>query len=85
MPSGQRASCSISAVLPAFNEEAIIERTVRHVADVLRAQASDFEIIVSNDGSRDNTAACSPSCRRASLPSTCASSPTIAIVAMALH
>ncbi len=56
MPSGQRASCSISAVLPAYNEEAIIERTVRHVADVLRAQASDFEIIVSNDGSRDNTA-----------------------------
>jgi len=57
MPSGQRASCSISAVLPAFNEEAIIERTVRHVAEVLREQASDFEIIVSNDGSRDNTAA----------------------------
>jgi glycosyltransferase involved in cell wall biosynthesis len=56
MPSGQRASCSISVVLPAYNEEAIIERTVRHVADVLRAQASDFEIIVSNDGSRDNTA-----------------------------
>jgi len=56
MPSGQRASCSISAVLPAYNEEAIIERTVRHVADVLRAQASDFEVIVSNDGSRDNTA-----------------------------
>src|SRR5579859_5503730 len=56
MPAGQRASCSISVVLPAFNEEAIIERTVRHVAEVLRAQASDFEIIVSNDGSRDNTA-----------------------------
>jgi len=43
-------------VLPAYNEEAIIERTVRHVADVLRRQANDFEIIVSNDGSRDNTA-----------------------------
>jgi glycosyltransferase involved in cell wall biosynthesis len=56
MPSGQRASCSISVVLPAYNEEAIIERTVRHVADVLRRQADDFEIIVSNDGSRDNTA-----------------------------
>jgi glycosyltransferase involved in cell wall biosynthesis len=56
MPSGQRASCSISAVLPAYNEEAIIERTVRHVAEVLSALASDFEIIVSNDGSRDNTA-----------------------------
>src|ERR1700682_591457 len=56
MPSGQRASYSVSAVLPAYNEEAIIERTVRHVAGVLRAQANDFEIIVSNDGSRDNTA-----------------------------
>jgi glycosyltransferase involved in cell wall biosynthesis len=47
---------SISAVLPAYNEEAIIERTVRHVADVLSGLASDFEIIVSNDGSRDGTA-----------------------------
>jgi glycosyltransferase involved in cell wall biosynthesis len=56
MPSGGRASSSISVVLPAYNEEVIIERTVRHVADVLRRQASDFEIIVSNDGSRDNTA-----------------------------
>src|ERR1700737_1695252 len=56
MPSGQPASCSISAVLPAYNEEAIIERNVRHVPAVLKAQASDFEIIVSNDGSRDNTA-----------------------------
>jgi glycosyltransferase involved in cell wall biosynthesis len=56
MPSGQPASCSISVVLPAYNEEAIIARTVRHVADVLRKQANDFEIIVSNDGSRDNTA-----------------------------
>src|SRR5579859_5513128 len=56
MPSRRRASSSISVVLPAYNEEAIIEQTVRHVADVLRQQASDFEIIVSNDGSRDNTA-----------------------------
>src|ERR1700681_879824 len=54
--SGQRASSSTSVVLPAYNEEAIIERTVRHVAHVLQGQASDFEIIVSNDGSRDNTA-----------------------------
>jgi len=56
MPATQRAPFSISVVLPAYNEEAIIERTVHHVADVLRRQASDFEIIVSNDGSRDNTA-----------------------------
>jgi glycosyltransferase involved in cell wall biosynthesis len=42
-------------VLPAYNEGAIIERTVRHVADVLRRLTNDFEVIVTNDGSRDNT------------------------------
>lgn len=56
MAAPQRTSSSISAVLPAYNEEAIIERTVRHVADVLRELATDFEVIVANDGSRDNTA-----------------------------
>jgi glycosyltransferase involved in cell wall biosynthesis len=50
-----RSSLSISAVLPAYNEEAIIERTVRHVAGVLSRLASDFEVIVTNDGSRDGT------------------------------
>jgi glycosyltransferase involved in cell wall biosynthesis len=55
MASGQRTSSSISAVLPAYNEEAIIERTVRHVAEVLRGLATDFEVIVTNDGSRDRT------------------------------
>jgi glycosyltransferase involved in cell wall biosynthesis len=57
MASARAASMSISAVLPAFNEEAIIARTVRHVADVLRGLTSDFEVIVTNDGSRDATGA----------------------------
>src|SRR3982074_3513452 len=58
MPSGQqRAAQSISAVLPAYNEEAIIERTVRHVAGFLSSLTGDFEVIVANDGSRDGTAA----------------------------
>src|SRR5438105_3781398 len=56
MPATQRTSSSISAVLPAYNEQAIIERTVRHVAEVLRGLATDFEVIVTNDGSRDHTA-----------------------------
>src|SRR5579859_1447142 len=56
MAGRQRTSSSISVVLPAYNEEAIIERTVRHVADVLRGLTTDFEIIVTNDGSRDGTA-----------------------------
>ena len=55
MPATQRTSSSISAVLPAYNEQAIIERTVRHVAEVLRGLATDFEVIVTNDGSRDHT------------------------------
>lgn len=55
MAGGKRVSLSISAVLPAYNEEEIIERTVRHVASVLSEHASDFEVIVTNDGSRDRT------------------------------
>src|SRR5918911_3636178 len=50
-------SLSLSAVLTAYNEEAIIERTVRHVAGVLGELVSDFEVIVTNDGSRDRTGA----------------------------
>ena len=57
MSSGPGTAHSISAVLPAYNEEAIIERTVRHVGDVLTELCSDFEIIVTNDGSRDQTGA----------------------------
>src|SRR5690349_6385427 len=54
---GPRTALSISVVLPAYNEEAIIERTVRHVGDVLADLARDFEIIVTNDGSKDGTGA----------------------------
>lgn len=50
-----RHAPSISVVLPAYNEEAVIERTVRHVADVLTRLSDEFEIIVTNDGSRDRT------------------------------
>src|SRR5918911_1762164 len=53
----QPTSFSISAVLPAYNEAAIIERTVRHVAGVLRDLTPAFEVIVTNDGSRDGTGA----------------------------
>src|SRR6266851_4820563 len=51
----ERTGQSLAAVLPAYNEEAIIERTVRHVAGVLRGLVNDFEVIVTNDGSRDRT------------------------------
>jgi glycosyltransferase involved in cell wall biosynthesis len=45
----------VSVVLPAYNEEAVIEQTVRHVAEVLRGLVDDFEVVVTNDGSRDRT------------------------------
>ena len=46
---------SISAILPAYNEEAVIERSVRHVVEVLRTLTDDFEVVVTNDGSKDKT------------------------------
>ncbi len=46
---------SISAVLPAYNEEALIGETVRGVAEALGRVTSDYEIVVVNDGSRDRT------------------------------
>jgi glycosyltransferase involved in cell wall biosynthesis len=44
----------VSAVLPVYNEEAVIENTLREVAGAL-AQHADFEIIAVDDGSRDSS------------------------------
>ncbi len=52
-----RAPVSISAILPAYNEEALIEPAVRRVAAVLRGLCDDFEVIVVDDGSHDRTGA----------------------------
>ena len=49
------SSHSISVVLPAYNEEQIIARTVKVAMDVLNAWGMDFEILVVNDGSTDKT------------------------------
>ncbi|BCL83584.1 GtrA and DPM_DPG-synthase_like domain-containing protein [Ktedonobacteria bacterium brp13] len=47
----------LSVILPAYNEEAVIARTVADVLDALPTWTSDFEVIVVNDGSQDATAA----------------------------
>ncbi|GIW44461.1 MAG: glycosyl transferase [Candidatus Binatia bacterium] len=47
----------LSVVLPAFNEEANIERVAMEVARYLDTTGIDYEIIVVNDGSRDRTGA----------------------------
>jgi glycosyltransferase involved in cell wall biosynthesis len=41
---------------PAYNDAPSIAKLVAKTFEVLRAQASDFEVIVVNDGSGDNTA-----------------------------
>lgn len=50
------SSPSISAVLPAFNEEAVISGVVQETARALSECTSRFEIVVVDDGSRDGTA-----------------------------
>lgn len=47
----------LSVVLPAFNEEPNIERVVRDCAAYLDSTGLDYELIVTNDGSRDRTGA----------------------------
>lgn len=52
------AQPSISAVLPAYNEEAVIAETVQRTGDAIAALGiTDFEILVIDDGSSDATAA----------------------------
>lgn len=46
---------SISAVLPAYNEEMVIADTARSVASALSDITDDYEVVVVNDGSRDRT------------------------------
>ena len=46
---------SISAVIPAYNEERIIASTAEAVDETLARLVDDHEVIVVNDGSRDQT------------------------------
>lgn len=46
---------SLSIVLPAYNEEENVERTVEHVSEVAQRLELDHEIILVNDGSADRT------------------------------
>lgn len=56
-PDGPITRRSLSVVLPAYNEEAVIAETVGRCVEVLAVLAPDYEIIVVDDGSRDRTGA----------------------------
>lgn len=46
---------SLSVVIPAYNEKSTIEKVVSEVLSELKKLKIDFEIVLVNDGSRDNT------------------------------
>jgi len=50
------SSSSLSIVIPAYNESARIGRTLREVLAYLEEQPGDGEVIVVDDGSKDDTA-----------------------------
>ncbi|MFT3696504.1 MAG: glycosyltransferase family 2 protein [Kofleriaceae bacterium] len=47
---------SLTIVVPAFNEAASIEHTIRDALEIGAQVTADLEVIVCNDGSRDDTA-----------------------------
>jgi len=53
---------SISVILPAFNEGENIEAVISSILKFLPALTNQYEIIVVNDGSKDNTGAMEQLC-----------------------
>ncbi|MGF1569872.1 MAG: glycosyltransferase [Nodosilinea sp.] len=46
---------TLSVLIPAYNEEGCVESTLAAITDRLDAHGMDYEILVVNDNSRDNT------------------------------
>lgn len=51
----RRVSPSISVVVPVYNSELSLNALIARLEPVLRAVATDFEVILVNDGSRDQS------------------------------
>ena len=52
---GAERLVDLSVIVPAYNEEGIIVRTVEEIKRVLESASIDYEIVVVDDGSEDNT------------------------------
>lgn len=48
-------SGKISIVLPAYNEAAMLPKTVRVLSELLASEGMDYELVFVNDGSKDST------------------------------
>lgn len=55
--SGQLTTASLSVVLPIYNEAAVIAATIQQVLKEVASQVREFELILVNDGSTDETGA----------------------------
>ncbi len=47
--------CELSVIIPAYNEEGRVRKTIMHVRTIFKELGIDNEIIVVDDGSTDNT------------------------------
>ena len=45
----------LSIIVPAYNEEVLINKNIKEIFDTLKSRNLNFEIIVVNDGSKDKT------------------------------
>ncbi len=61
-------ACQVSIVIPAYNEERRLERTVRTITDYMAGHYRYYEIIVSDDGSGDATGTIAGRLQREALP-----------------
>jgi len=52
---GQQAGYSISVIIPVHNEESKIHSLLAHIREILSETLLQYEIIIINDGSTDNT------------------------------
>lgn len=55
-PLGGESACTLSIVIPAYNEEARLPESMPNVVDFVRQQDYQIEVIVVDDGSLDRTA-----------------------------
>lgn len=51
----ERSSLTFSVIMPAFNEQDVVEKTVCDLSNHLSASGFSYEIVVVNDGSKDAT------------------------------
>jgi dolichyl-phosphate beta-glucosyltransferase len=54
-PAGPAVDYDLSIIVPAYNEEVRLEKTVRLIAGFVRAEARHAQILIVDDGSRDRT------------------------------